>query len=792
MARFFPTLDLAEFRSKGECSLFQELAALDDGFTVIHSLPWLRGRTKRVYSQSLHQYLKVSTARNHLSGEVDFVILHAELGILCIETKSGLYKPSGYRFIHEDGGYEVDPLNQVKDNTFAIVEMLKSWQINCPVGYAVHLPEVNLEKSQIASAYVPFDRPLPDGILIMQNHRRDIPSRIVQLMEYWKVALNYDNQDNFSSETDRFLDAVWPLEARVGHLGRKIIADGELWLQLDAPQAKQVASCSEADRRLIAGFSGSGKTLIARSLAEKFAAEGLAVLFLLKNRKITQKVTAQLSHLSRTVTVQTFHSYCEGRNTPIRADGLGDPNYDEYHLFLHGTVDSKYAVLIVDEAQALNEVDHIALRDHFVNARKFIFADEFQVLPGIEKGSSYRFLEDTYNERFFYLATVYRNPKGITNAMLEIREPQHEVNCPRPISKEDLSRSISWDVPASIRALTAKLSRDGVMTKDIIVLSQFLYSLDGINGARSSISAYRGMETPVVIIVVGSDIDDASLACALGRATTSAYIIVPVEMLADLSRVKSDFLRKSLEKTDRGSVFEQDSHKPAPRFIANRVQKYAGAVGRHEIFGEGFFYASQWRQWVYEGGGTWANRGVQLWGWWLSLSTGLPISGIDSSRNKLSDSYLLPCKVCGTMTPHDAQNSCNTCLASPLDDARISGIILQAADLSVVRSMTQAQSLINVAALVGNFQFPHPNDSVHGAGKIDALFLANTIIEFWMLRKARVATKSQIMEWLQEVLVTSELDSSLEALAGRAIGSLCGQQLLAKIGTGRYQLIEGC
>lgn len=94
MARFFPTFDHAEFRSKGELTLFQELAALDDGFVVIHSLPWLRGRTKRVYSQELQEYLSVSVNKKHLSGEVDFVILHAELGMLCIETKSGLYRPA--------------------------------------------------------------------------------------------------------------------------------------------------------------------------------------------------------------------------------------------------------------------------------------------------------------------------------------------------------------------------------------------------------------------------------------------------------------------------------------------------------------------------------------------------------------------------------------------------------------------------------------------------------------------------------------------------------------------------
>lgn len=790
MARFFPTLDHAEFRSKGEFTLFQELAALDDGFAVIHSLPWLRGRTKRVYSQELQEYLRVSLARKHLSGEVDFVILHAKLGMLCIETKSGVYKPSGVRFIHERDGYEIDPLNQVRDNTFVLVEMLQSWQVKCPVGYAVHFPDLDLESSQIASAYVPLDRHIPDGILILQKHRRDMPSRIVELMAHWKAALNYDNQDDFSLEIDRFLDAVWPQEVQVGHLGRKIVADGQLWLRLDDKQANQVALCLDTDRRLIAGFSGSGKTLIARSLAEQFAARGLKVLFLLKNRQITQKVTAQVSHLGREITVQTFHSYCESLGTRNRDDSFGEPNYDEHHLALHGKVDRQYAVLIVDEAQALNEADHLALRDHFANARKFVFADELQVLPGIEKGSSYRFLEETYDERFFYLATVYRNPGGITQAMMEMRPPRHEVNCPRPTSREDLSRSISWDVSKRIQALTAELSKAGVMTQDMIVLGQFSWLLEGIDASRSTISAYRGMEKPVVIVVAGFDMDDTTLACALGRATTRAYIIVPIELLAGLSGVKSDFLRRGLEKIDRARVIDQDACDPDPRFIANKVRKFAGAIGRHEIFGEGFFYASRWRRWIYEGGPRWTNRGVQLWGWWLSLSTNLPISGIDPVRNELTECYLRPCAECGTTTPHDVRRKCLTCLVSPLDEARTSAIVLQAAELGAVRSSTQGQSLIKVAALVGDFQFPRSSDTVRGMTEVPVLDLATTIVEFRMRREATVATKTQVEQWLREVLVASELDAPIAALAGRTISSLCAQKILVKIDTGRYRLTD--
>jgi hypothetical protein len=254
--------------------------------------------------------------------------------------------------------------------------------------------------------------------------------------------------------------------------------------------------------------------------------------------------------------------------------------------------------------------------------------------------------------------------------------------------------------------------------------------------------------------------------------------------------VKSDFLRKGLEKIDFSSVLNQDARDPTPRFSINKVQKFAGAIGRHIIFGEGFFYASKWRRWVYEGGAQWANRGVQLWGWWLSLSTSLPLSGINPVRNELTDSFLHPCAECDTTTPHDPFGTCLTCLALPLDEASISAIVLQAAELSVVQSSTRGQSLIKVAALVGDFRFPRFNDAVHGTTKVPVLELATTIVEFRMRREAIVATKSQIEQWLREVLVASELDDSTEALAGRTISSLCAQKILVKIDTGRYRLMD--
>ena len=260
-----------------------------------------------------------------------------------------------------------------------------------------------------------------------------------------------------------------------------------------------------------------------------------------------------------------------------------------------------------------------------------------------------------------------------------MRPPRHEVNCPRPVTGEDLGRKISRDISKTLRLMMASLVKGGVSKQDVIVLGQYSLSIAGIDLPSSTISAYRGMEALVVIVIAGFEMDDATLACALGRATTRAHIIVPIELLVGVRGVKSNFLRKLLDKMDRVPIIEQDALEAEPRFIENRVQRYAGLVGRHEVFGEGFAYASQWRRWVYEGGIRWSNRGVQLWGWMISLTTNTRIVGIDPVRNELTEGWLRPCPECEKMTPHDKFDRCLTCVSSPLDDDSISRIVMQAA-----------------------------------------------------------------------------------------------------------------
>ncbi|WP_218187512.1 hypothetical protein, partial [Pseudomonas sp. SHC52] len=159
-------------------------------------------------------------------------------------------------------------------------------------------------------------------------------------------------------------------------------------------------------------------------------------------------------------------------------------------------------------------------------------------------------------------------------------------------------------------------------------------------------------------------------------------------------------------------------------------------------------------------------------------------------RNELTEGWLRPCTECEAMTPHDKFNRCLTCVSSPLDDESISRIAMQAALLATARSSARGNSMFNAAALIRDFQFPDENEYLYAVDEFPDLFIATSVIEYRMRCNASTATKDEVVQWLREIFVLSDLGCSYEVLAGRAIGSLCAKKLMSKIDTGKYRLSD--
>lgn len=789
MAVFLPELKDACFKSEGEYNLFKTLAALDDEFTVIHSCPWLRASVNRVFSQTKQRYIRLFRHnKKNLTGETDFVITHPKYGILCIEVKTGNYQPFGARFVHAKDRHVIDPLDQVKNNAFTTIEFLDQKQISCPVGYAVHIGNSQLDTADFASAYFPIGETLlQDGIILLPKHEQRIQERILEIFRFWRNALSPARED-FAQGIEQFIATVWPKKVIDNELARKISFDNEVWLKLDHSQHSIVKECLKHNVWLTAGFAGTGKTVIACAVATAYAAAGMRVAFLFKNKKIANHIAEQVRATpgGESIMVSTFHAYCDKFAPEYDAERHG---FDDFHKYLMSSSDTNYDCLIVDEAQGLSEADHAALLHHFRDAKKYIFADHYQVFSPMEKGVDYRYLEKTYGVEAYYLHTVYRNPWSVTEEILKILPVKREIVNQRTDRHLALDQYFVRNVEVSLRARIEKLIGAGAKAQDIVVLSQFSVEFTFPDVEVTTIAAFRGMETPIAIILGDVYMDGNTLACALGRCTTRAIVLWPLAQgFTDPAQIRLDYLKDKL-KHRRPQLIENDFSDREPACIANVIKKYADKGQAYEIAGCTIAFSKAWRGWLTDTL-TWPNSEAQLWGILLEVLTNTRFYGVDHAQNCLANSLKLKyCNACARMTPHPPFQPCIPCSSEPLNAyaMRQAYNMLDGKDVILAAPLG---SIRNVATkIAGTDQLFDTRASVGSSGRDLELLLGSILVIFNARHSDSAISRKRITNWIEECFVPQEFSTTIDDIAGRVITSLCARKRLKKIADKTYAFI---
>jgi len=795
MAHFLPSYEQATFVSRGEHRLHQLLASLDDEYTVIHSCPWLRAISKRVFSKEDHRYIELfRNNRTHVSGEIDFIIAHPRYGLLCIEVKSGEYLPLGARFVHAADGHIINPLEQVRDNAFTTIKLNQSNKISCPVGYAVYMDASSLDPATMHPAFKPVGAVnLPDGIMILPQHEHRLADRIEELFEFWRATSDFAGKGDFKELVDRFIESVWPKEALDKKLGRKIAFDNHVWLKLDERQHAIVKSCVARNIALVAGFAGTGKTVIACAAAISHAQAGRRVIFLLKNKKIAQHLTDLLARHpdGDRIVVSTFHAYCDRvGNTDETFESV---EYSTHYRYLLSRPNQEFDCLVMDEAQSLSEDEHRALEMHFRDARKYIFADHHQIFRAFEKGVEYKFLEKTYGTDFFFLSAVYRNPPRITDEIRKIVPSNNEPVNLRTETGDSLTQSFVRNVELSTRKHVERLLSQGAKEDDIVILTEFSPSFSVGAVPMMTIASFRGMEAPIVIVLPIPKTDDNTLACALGRCTTQAivllqiedFLIDPVDIASVYLRERARLMRLTLENRDRADA--------APLLVKSIVERFAGTTHHHTFGGLDFAFSPVWRCWIAEGA-KWPNSVAHLWSVFLCLLTGADIYGVDVNNNRFGQALKVQqCGTCKTVTPHRAPRmKCIACAANAPDAASFDLIMPVLSGANPVLA-APLQSVVNVSRKITNPEGKYDLPGVVSSPAADVdLMLASVLMLIQAETKTGVFGRDEIETWLAAALVPADFDSSIGKIASRVITSLCNRtkrDVMERVGQGRYRFL---
>lgn len=522
MARMIPEHGPHHTESYGERHLYSVLKTqLPDEYTVIHSLPWLCSAVSKL------------DKRARPTGEIDFLIIHPEDGVLALEVKSGVYRIENSFFVHVRNGYKIDPLTQTKKNVHGFASWLGADPALClRIGYGFIFPDSDFDRSNIPGMYDTQSNP-PQSLYIDFEAYPDVAQKIIDLMKYWKRALR--NSDLDPSRTQELIDYLAPKIDGQPRWASRIRYDNKVWLQLTSEQSLVVRSVLRNKDSLITGWPGTGKTLIAIEAARKLSVEGKRVLVLSFNARLTEHIRAQLEEY-RACTVMTWHGLCRQAANALNHLSVGEEWYkvkclEDLDIAINKGLVGEYDALVVDESQALAESWCKTLVSWFDGKPKVFFCDETQVFKFERNGVTLDGLREILGVAAFPLSIILRMPKAVTEILSEVVPPKIQLSSPRVPEPETALEIITLTPCEELLRIKSELVAGGVGSEDIVVLTgsiidrQYFDFLKAEKLATENIAKFRGLEAPVVIVLGAEALDTAELFSAYSRATTKFVAI---------------------------------------------------------------------------------------------------------------------------------------------------------------------------------------------------------------------------------------------------------------------------
>lgn len=550
MAIMIPAFGPLESESYGEKVLFKVIKdQLSDDFTVVHSLPWLCAAVKDI-SESFAP-----------TGEIDFLIIHRDLGVLVLEVKSGRYRVDGLEFIHLKSGKSITPVHQARHNLHGLAQWLgtdKSLRLR--MGYGLVFPDSEFGDEIVSTALVDVSVIPSQSIVVDKSQVPRLGARIVEIMQYWKEALKTHKLTD--ALVNRLIQKLCPKFDGSPTWGTRVIYDSQIWLPLTTEQQEVVAGALRQSRMVITGWPGTGKTLIGIALARELVRQGKRVLVLTFNSLLTDYLATQLNFSATEGLVSTWHGMCAQarKRRGLPGDFGNDAWYktecaNDLSAALKGKQLESYDVLILDEAQALRPEWYAALLEWFREGKVVAFCDETQVFP-FETGTPLKDLCLIIGvDQPFLLTIALRTPKAVTERLLEVKPVSYQLQCPRPEEADTVRELVVEDDWKAMLDLVQQFKADGVDGADIVLLSKFGLTEKGEAsvtdlGIRHEVVArFRGLEAPVVIVLGAEEMDEGQLFCAYSRATTSFVALYVAEVLG-WQKTKRRFQELVLQNDD--------------------------------------------------------------------------------------------------------------------------------------------------------------------------------------------------------------------------------------------------
>ena len=519
--RVLPASIRAESRRSAEIRVFDAFAdQLGPGWVAFYSRPWL-GETH---------------TGAEIDGECDFIVAHADYGVLFIEVKGGAitYDPNADRWTSRD--------------RYGITHTIKN-----PVQQALRSKYALLEKARAErgwpNGHIRFRHGVifPDVPSVPQNMGTDKPRELFatrpdldQLADWIVQRLSGGNNDLLGPHGIRVLEHLLARPIQLHSPLAYSSADDDEAIENLTPQQFHILNAFEDHRRVaVSGGAGTGKTVLACEDARRHAAAGKRTLLTCGSTQLAAHIKSVLRDSN--VEVATFSDLAQQLGTKsgllnggsvLRPEQLPEIVFDS----LAANPELAYDAVVVDEAQDFPPATWVAidaLATHSENSTLHAYFDSNQRLYG-ELRSHF----DSYTLLPIRLSRNLRNTRNIHEAT------QRFYQGPSLIADGPIGAEVQWLAREEARigrTATDEIRRlinvERVLPDDIAVLSPIPSALDELASklsdqihdglALSTIADFKGLERRFVVVLATRELSDTpELAyVALSRARVHLTVI---------------------------------------------------------------------------------------------------------------------------------------------------------------------------------------------------------------------------------------------------------------------------
>ena len=503
---FFPDDRIAE---KAELNVFNQLKKLSDTYDIFYSRKFITdGIGKKP------EY------------EVDFIIAIPEKAIICLEVKGGIINYSGIRdeWSQNSRIMHKRPDSQASSASHALVKGFYEDIGNMAIGWGLCFPDGDLG-SKALPASIDSNQIIDQLSLLHMDMALEYLFDFIKNQNSGRTGVRRWMYEKFKTKLLRDIGFVQVLSTRVKYNEQRFV-------ELTTTQV-EVFNRLKANKNIITtGPAGSGKTIIAKTLAQDFIDNQKKVLFLCFNRTLANKIRYDFDRNENLVEVATFHSFARKIIDTCDISWWKENSSSEDFWVLDVPVkleeclpfyQDTFDAIIIDEAQDFKELWFELIFSLGVQeASKHIFMDEMQDIFG-------HFTKIPSQENFikYNLPENCRNTKTIVRYLSEVvskdiktfsNSPEGEAVVLHSFKNQTEQQKYLLD---EIKSLTRE---QGISTDQILILlnsskaesclgdtvkagkveikaldNKGRFQRDAVN--YSTINTFKGLEADIVFIV---------------------------------------------------------------------------------------------------------------------------------------------------------------------------------------------------------------------------------------------------------------------------------------------------